>query len=230
MPLFLVTTNVNIIINSGWLYNYGFSTYDIANRTGIENEELPNVARDIKRYFNSSEEPLQVAARVGGVRRDLFTEREVLHMADVKGLVRGVYLWQKVSFAVMAGMAIGLLAIVGRRRALSALGRGLMWGSGLTFVILILLGLGFLAGFDRLFNQFHLISFSNDLWRLSDSDFLIRLFPEEFFRDATLIVAGLTMGQAALTAGVVTLIRRRGNLAKRALTVGGEREAGLPAG
>ena len=41
------------------------------------------------------------------------------------------------------------------------------------------------------------------------------IFPEAFFRDATLAIAGLTLGQAALTGGVVYALRRR---AARALS------------
>ena len=39
VPLFLITTNLNIVINSGWLYNFGFERYSIEESTGIENVE-----------------------------------------------------------------------------------------------------------------------------------------------------------------------------------------------
>ena len=208
VPVFLITTNLGVVINSGWLYTYGFNQYDISQRTGIEKQELTRVAKEIKHYFASSEEPLAVRAVVYGEERDLFTEREVLHMADVKGLVRGVGLFQMVSIFTMFGAALSLILLAPRRTALSAIGTGLFGGSMLTFGIMIALGLGSLAGFERLFEQFHFISFSNDLWRLSSRDYLILIFPEEFYRDATLIIAGLTLGQAALTAISVMLVRR----------------------
>ena len=79
------------------------------------------------------------------------------------------------------------------------LARGLMGGSVLTVVLLAVLGAVSLAGFDAVFTRFHLISFSNDLWRLDPrTDYLIRLFPEGFFLDTMLIVAGLTVSQAML--------------------------------
>ena len=210
VPLFLITTNLSIVINSGWLYNFGFERYDIEESTGIEKPELMRVAREIKLYFNSSEEPLDVRATVFGTERDLFNEREVLHMVDVKGLVRGVYFWQRTSFYIMAGLAVAGLVLMGRGQTLQLLGRGLFRGSMLTLALLVVLGVGALVGFETLFERFHFLSFSNDLWRLNPGDYLILIFPEGFFLTATLIVAGLTIGQALLTGGVIWAIRRRG--------------------
>ena len=137
-------------------------------------------------------------------------------MIDVKRLMRGVALIERVSFYTMAGLALALLALVGRRSALLTVGRGLVYGAALSFAILIALGIGLAAGFDALFTRFHVISFANDLWLLDPNrDFLVMIFPEAFFRDATLAIAGLTLGQAALTGGVVYALRRR---AARALS------------
>ena len=210
MPLFLIAANVRIVTESGWFYTYAFDRYDVSVRTGIEPDELQHVAREFKAYFRSGEERIQVRATVYGEERDLFREREILHMIDVKRLMTGVGLIEQVSFYTMAGLALALLALLGRRAALLALGRGLFSGAVLCFVILIALGIGFAAGFDALFTQFHLISFANDLWLLDPRrDFLVMIFPEAFFRDATLAIAGLTLGQAALTGAVVYWLRRR---------------------
>jgi integral membrane protein (TIGR01906 family) len=211
VPLFLITTNVSIVINSGWLYNFGFERYDIEESTGIEKPELMRVAREIKHYFNSSDERLSVRAEVFGTERELFNEREVEHMVDVKGLVRGVSFWQQTSFYTMVGIAVAGLVFAGRGRTLQLLGRGLFRGSVLTIALLVTLGVGSLFGFETLFEQFHFLSFSNDLWRLDPRrDYLIRIFPEGFFLSATLIIAGLTIGQALLTGGAIWAIRRRG--------------------
>ena len=158
---------------------------------------------------------LHYLARAGyeifGVDRDLFNEREVLHMIDVKGLIRGVSFWQQTSFYTMVGLAVVGLAVTGRGRTLQLFSRGLFRGSVFALGLLIVLGIGSLVGFEALFERFHFLSFSNDLWRLDPRrDYLIRIFPEGFFLSATLIVAGLTIGQALLTSGIIWTIRRRG--------------------
>ena len=166
MPLFLIAANVRIVTESGWFYTYAFDRYEVSERTGIEPRELRRVADEIKAYFRSGEERLDVRATVYGDERDLFSEREILHMIDVKRLMRGVSLIERVSFYTMAGLALALLALVGRRAALLTVGRGLVYGAALSFVILIALGIGLAAGFDALFTRFHVISFANDLWLL----------------------------------------------------------------
>ena len=61
-----------------------------------------------------------------------------------------------------------------------------------------------LFNFDRLFLQFHLLSFSNDLWLLDPSrDYLIMLFPQGFWYDMA-IYCGLAAGGIAVLMGGVT--------------------------
>ena len=78
---------------------------------------------------------------------------------------------------------------------------------------MLLLGLIALLDFDRFFLQFHLISFTNDLWQLDPTkDYLIMLFPQGFWYDATLFFAVLTLVLAVILAGVAggyLLITRR---------------------
>ena len=83
LPVFLVTTNVRTVTNSGWLYTYGFDRYGVAEDTGIEPRALRGVADEIKEYFRNEEELLAVRAVVFGQEKELFTEREILHMVDV---------------------------------------------------------------------------------------------------------------------------------------------------
>ena len=57
----------------------------------------------------------------------------------------------------------------------------------LTVLLLGVSALAVLVGFDALFRQFHVISFANDLWKLSPArDHLIQMYPRGFWFDATL--------------------------------------------
>jgi len=68
---------------------------------------------------------------------------------------------------------------------------------------MLALGLGMLLNFDRLFLQFHLISFANELWLLDPTkDYLIMLFPRGFWYDAAIFCASLTAGLAVILGGV----------------------------
>jgi integral membrane protein (TIGR01906 family) len=79
----------------------------------------------------------------------------------------------------------------------------------LTIGLVLAVGLLSLVGFDQLFLAFHLVSFSNDLWQLDPSrDYLIAMFPEGFFLDATLWIVASTVAEAALLAAVPMALMR----------------------
>ena len=212
VPLFLVTNSVSWAVNDLRLYKYGFDKRDISTVTGIEPEGLMAAARQIRGYFNSDREPIDIRAEIFGEERDLFNEREVLHMADVKRLIRGVY-WVDIAAAayLVAFAAAGFL--LRGRSFLTSLSRRLTWGGGLTVVLIVLVGVFALAGFESLFNTFHQASFSNDFWRLDPTrDYLVMMFPEGFWFDATLFVGLATIVQALVvggTAGGFLVFQRR---------------------
>ena len=92
VPLFLIAFNVRWVVNFPPLYAYGFDRYDIPDYTGIERGELLSAGRQIRDYFNNDADLLEINVVVRGIRvSNLYNEREVLHMHDVKGLVKGVY-------------------------------------------------------------------------------------------------------------------------------------------
>lgn len=201
VPLFLVSASVTWAFNSPGLYQGGFERYDVSHITGITDVDLRQVSADIRSYFNSKEEPLAIGTRVFGVERDLFNQREIDHMRDVKRLVRGVYLTAAVaSFCLLAVTALGLVRH--RRQYAEILARRFLWGGGLTITLIVGVGLFALVGFDTLFLKFHQLSFANDFWQLdSRTDFLVMLFPQDFWLDATLWVA-----TRALTAALVIVM------------------------
>ena len=190
VPLFLIAFNVRWVINFPPLYSYGFDTYDIPQRTGIEREDLISAGKQIRDYFNNDEEWLFVRTVVRGVSvQSLYNRREVLHMRDVKGLVEGVYRVSEFSAAYLLFVTAVGIATLGRG-FLPPLARMLRWGGGLTLGLVGLVGIGSLVGFERLFLIFHLVSFSNDLWQLDPRrDYLIAMFPQGFFFDATILIA-----------------------------------------
>ena len=58
-----------------------------------------------------------------------------------------------------------------------------------------------MAGFDTHFLRFHQLAFANDLWQLNPRrDYLLIIFPQGFWFDATMRVVALTVaGAVALT-------------------------------
>ena len=212
VPLFLVTASVTWAFNNPGMYNRGFEKYGVSRVTGITGEDLDQVSADIRGYFNSRQEPLSVRTRVFGAERELFNQREVSHMRDVKRLVWGVYVIAAVT-ALYLLAAMGLGVVRHRRRSAEALARPFFWGGGLTLGLILAVGLFALVGFDTLFLMFHQLSFANDLWQLDPrTDYLVILFPQGFWFDATMWVATRAVAAAlavtALSGGYLLYLRR----------------------
>ncbi|MFC1983715.1 TIGR01906 family membrane protein [Chloroflexota bacterium] len=202
LPVLLLTASIGWAVNSQWLYKYGFEKYNVSQTTGLAEVELEKAATGLISYFNSGEEYISLTVMKDGKPFELFNQREVAHLRDVKGLMR-------LDFYLLLGILIYALSYAGvslcwrRRRHWRQLGRGVINGSGLTLALMLALGLGALFNFDQLFYQFHLISFTNELWQLDPGrDYLIMLFPGGFWYDAAIFCTLATAGLAIILGGV----------------------------
>ena len=203
VPVFLITANVRLVINLPALYSYGYDRYEgeITRYMDIERGDYINGGRQIRDYFNKDAERLDVRVVVGGILRSIYSEREVLHMSDVKRLVRGVYRLGEVAGLYLLVFAVAGMFLEPWRRSLRRTAWRLAMGGAVTLGLVVLVGLGALAGFDRLFLAFHEVSFSNDLWQLNPrTDYLIAMFPEGFFFDATILITMLVIVESVTLA------------------------------
>ena len=200
LPVFLVLTNVRIAALWSPVHEYSFSRYDAETVTGVERAELDRAAREIIDYFRNDEELLEIEVTVDGEREALFNRREVLHMRDVKVLMQAAFRVQEVAFAVLVAYVV--VAFLRRRgEALTEVAGRLRIAGGLTVALLAVAAVAVLVGFDDLFRQFHVISFANDLWKLSPArDHLIQMYPRGFWFDVTLAVGLLSAIEGALLA------------------------------
>jgi integral membrane protein (TIGR01906 family) len=193
LPLLLISMNVLFVVSHQALYEYGFTRYDVEASTGIEDQELNRAAGELIEYFKGRSDTAQIVVTRDQQQIDLFTERELIHLKDVKDII-GFF---RTLFWITAGYAATwiILGVIIRRKAfLKPIMRGLFTGGILTLALMAVLGIWALIDFDSLFLRFHLSSFSNDYWQLPASSYLLRMFPEGFFSDAAfLLVADITV-------------------------------------
>ncbi len=208
VPVILIASSVRLVINLPALYSYGFDKYGISDYTGIGRADLIAAGERIRDYFNNDEEDLIIRTFVrGALVESLYNAREIHHMRDVKALVRGVYIVQTLT-ALYIGAYIAVGFALYRGDFWQTLGRSVSRGGMLTLALVVSVGLLALVGFNRLFLLFHLISFSNDFWMLDPRrDYLIAMFPQGFFFDATMLVAFCTIAAATLLAIVPSIAR-----------------------
>jgi len=202
LPVLLLTASLGWAANSLWLYKYGFEKYDISQATGLADSELDKAAAGLIGYFNSGEEYISLTVIKDGEPFELFNQREVIHLKDIKGLI-----W--LDYWVLLGTLVYVLAYAGvclfwrKRRYWRRLAWGVVGGGGITLAFMLALGLGILFGFSQLFWQFHIFFFTNEFWLLDPTkDYLKMLFPDGFFYDAALFCALGTAGLAVILGGV----------------------------
>ncbi|MBA30760.1 MAG: TIGR01906 family membrane protein [Dehalococcoidia bacterium] len=187
VPILLIIIASDVVIKTSFIYEYDYWKYNITERTNIDLNNLREIGRDIRDYFENDQEYLSIETTVNNQKKYLFNQREVEHMKDVKNLI---------NFLDFIGLILGSILIVFScllffydkywKKTLV----NLIFSSGLFSIFLIIsILLIFLAFFDYFFILFHEISFSNDLWILNPkTDYLIMIFPEKFFRDASYLI------------------------------------------
>jgi integral membrane protein (TIGR01906 family) len=188
IPLLLITTNLRFAVNDIQLYEYGFNKYNVSEESGLAKGNLTEIAQKLITYFNSDEEYVNIS---------VYNQRDIDHLKDVKGLIQLVYRLQFASLAYIVVYILFTFLLLGGA-FWRQLARRIIWGSGTTIAILAVLGFIALVDFDQLFLLFHLVSFRNDLWQLYPGDTLLAMFPEGFFNDAALFIAGAAILEAII--------------------------------
>ena len=136
--------------------------------------------------------------------RKAFTEREIKHMEDVKGVLE---IFNTLFYLAVSVWLAGLII----KRSLRWIGKVLVLSSLLT----LLIGLGSLGislyDYDLAFEVFHNYVFDPYSWRFRYSDTLLRVYPMQFWFDGTVFVVGLSLliSLLSLAVGIYLLIYRK---------------------
>jgi len=203
IPVFLLLSNVRIAATEEAVYGYGFSAYNVPAVTGLDRAQLDRAASEIVDYFTSGDPDSLLDIRVtmqGGEPQPLYSEREVIHMRDVKQLFQFFFRMHEFTFVYIVVYVAGVY-LWSREQSLRRLARQAVTAGVVTAVALGLAAMAVLVGFDELFTGFHIISFSNDFWQLDPTrDRLVQMFPMGFWFDVSIGVGVLTILQGGLVA------------------------------
>ena len=192
---FLFSTNIRWASSSVYVYDFLFEITKVEQTSEIPKQELMRGAKQIISYVDSAIEPLEVIIQVDGQDKQVYSEREVSHMKDVKELFRKTYRVQE-----FAGIYLLLFSVVSfcryRAKAFHNIAILFAMGGAATVCIVLLVGLSaVLISFQEVFNIFHFISFDNDLWILSPDTYLVRMYPYNFWLNATFLIGLSTIIQ-----------------------------------
>ena len=168
-------------------YEMKYTELNTAEHIGMSNEALFDATFTLLDYLKDERDDILCVQEVKGKLREIYDERETLHMVDVKNLYINV---KNVCFTIVGVGIVAFLFMIyfmkSNKYQLHEMLIDLKDGFRqvvLSFIIVIS-GLLFyaLVDFNRFWTMFHQIFFDNDLWLLDPRvSIMINMFPEEFW-------------------------------------------------
>ncbi len=207
--MFVFFSNFALVVFDNSHYQEQFETLNRVEATGMEEEELMRVTEEILDYLMLQRDDVNLEAEIQGEQVQLFTEREIIHMEDVRELFKSGYiLLTTVIIILMALLYLGASYLNFRFQNFNRL-TGLLyllrWGALVSLGITVLIGGIFFAGFNFWYTQLHVWFFDNVYWILDpEIHNLINIYPVEFFYNTLVRISLRTLGHLALVF-VITL-------------------------
>jgi len=207
VPLFCVLSVTRLLVLSPSTYEQALIQGQAELVTGISIEQLTAVNWEIRDYLlGFTDAPLVInVVTAEGLSLNIFNEREVAHMIDVRNLMQ--FFWKihdglfvfvlsslTISFITFRNDPLRKIAVDVRSASLTGIG------------LLAILATLIFTGFDSAFYKFHQLMFTNDLWILNEAnDRLLQMYPIDFWYWVTLRLAVATTFVIVLMFGLSQL-------------------------
>lgn len=163
IPFLILLFSFRLVVFDIGFYKSEFEKYDIYER--FDKETADSAVENLIGYMKS-----------GVPLSDFFNEKEKLHMADVRNIIRKLFLLFYILFSVI------VMNLLFRKKYFF---KSLFYGGIITLILIFLFFIFSYSSFDFIFYKFHELSFSNDFWKLNpEVDNLKALMPDSFFYDA----------------------------------------------
>ena len=152
-------------------YKNFYSKENLTANIGITSDELINNTSNLLDYLNSKAK----------LNTSWFTEKDILHMKDVRTLYN-VSFYTMIFFIAVFIISTILIMFLYKNHTMFYITRTFN-KTLLAFIVSIIVLSGIISyNFNSFWIKFHQLLFSNDLWLLSpDESNLIKMVPEEFF-------------------------------------------------
>lgn len=195
--LLLLFTDVQQIAYDRDYYNQQYEKYQIPQSIGISKPDLMIATDNLLDYLDEKRENLNFQMTIKGMKQEFFSERDKLHMIDVKKLFVQGKLIRNIALVYSVVFAVSFFFIAkSKRKVFSKL---LIYTFVGGLIPILILGILMSIDFYKYFTIFHEIFFNNDLWQLEPAkDRLINMFPEAFFSDIAFKIVFYYIGELVL--------------------------------
>lgn len=186
--VFTLLTLVDVLCFIHPFYAYEYEKNDQAEVIGMSDEALMKSTDALLDYLKEKREDISVMAEVNGEKREVFTERETLHMVDVRSLYEHAMLARNICGIVSLVLFTGIVFLCKKDRY-EVLKDGFENGLFMIGSCVVCILVWAVADFNNFWMDFHYLFFDNDLFLLDPANsIMINMFPESFFFDLVLLI------------------------------------------
>ena len=179
--LSLLLTSIDLLCFNRSFFRWQYSLNHTAESIGISEDGLMNATNALLDYMQDKRDDIIIVEKVNGNEREIFDERETLHMVDVKNLYLNA---MKTRTILLVGSItiLTLLAFTHRNQSYTILSNA--YRNGLLFLGSLIFSIAIYAmvDFNGFWMNFHYVFFDNDLFLLDPNiSIMINMFPSNFF-------------------------------------------------
>ena len=188
LACFLLSVALLATVIDGCCFDQGFYAWEYAKNytsdvTGMSQEDNLRATVALLDYLRGTRGDIVVHAKVNDTEREVFNERETLHMVDVRALYQKALLARNIA-AVLGIAILVFLTFYEKKKLREVLKTGFVPGVSALLALVVFVAVWAIADFDQFWTNFHLLLFDNDLWLLDPrTSIMINLFPATFFFD-----------------------------------------------
>lgn len=211
----ILVTSVDLHAFNKSYYESEYQRLDTAESLRMSEEGLFDATFALLDYLHMERDDIISVSEVNGFEREIFNERETLHMVDVRDLYQNVLLARNV-FAVLGVLAILAMVMIYQKQKkpmmelLSDLASSYLQVSFCLGVGALMLVLWAVIDFTSFWVGFHKLFFTNDLWMLNPAtSIMINMFPEEFFAGMVLRISVTFIACYGIILALVIFYRKK---------------------
>lgn len=162
-------------------YDETYEELETYEYIGMSKEDLMNTTDVLLSYMRRERSDMVVMATIKGKHREVFNDKEKLHMIDVNALIKFADTFSSVAYALFVLM-LGYVFYKRDTSEWKIVGKAGLVAVTILFAFMIVLVGFILIDFNSFWTLFHKVFFTNDLWLLNPrTDVMIQMFPLEFF-------------------------------------------------
>lgn len=205
LPIFVLLMVFQLVAFDLNYFEKKFVENDTPTVTGLQLEQLMRVSDQTLDYLKDKRDDLIIYEELNGETIQVFKDREIEHMVDVKDLFMTGYTIRNIS-GVIAFLSAAYLWMKHKKSILQSI----RMGSILFFGLIAIIGSYAIFDFNHAFTIFHELLFTNDLWLLNpETDIMIQMLPLDFFMGIGLKIAIIYIAYLVLSVVSTTILLRK---------------------